>query len=333
MGPPLVLLSVLVGALAFLLVPPTYSSSAFMVLTMSAQGSTLSQDPAKPNGLSNPLLEFNDGLKTTSSILIQAVGAPDVLAQLGVPQDGSIEVTIDDGRTNPDILDISGPYIYVKAQGGSAAEVRGLVTKVQKRVVDELTRRQKELRAPPITYITVADVVPPTTPEADSGNKVQLAGLGFALTLAGSMSTAYFLIRRRALRGPQTAPAAAGTPREAAAEDSAEAESSASSEPSTPPSSPSSPVREPSETGPPEEEPPEESPGRDAGETPVREPPAAEGRPDEEITQERRREVPVPRMLTEDDDTQVFMVVKTYGYPRGRAGNGDGTDGGRGRGD
>ncbi|GIH91027.1 hypothetical protein ACFFMN_32560 [Planobispora siamensis] len=315
MGPPLVLLSVLVGALAFLLVPPTYSSSAFMVLTMSAQGSTLSQDPAKPNGLSNPLLEFNDGLKTTSAILIQAVGAPDVLAQLGVPEDGSIEVTIDDGRTNPDILDISGPYVYVKAQGGSAAEVRGLVAKVQKRVVDELTRRQKELRAPPITYITVADVVPPTTPEEDTGDKVQFAGLGFVLTLAGSMSTAYFLIRRRALRGPRTAPEGAETPREAAAEgapaeDSGEAESSAS------------PAREPSETGPPEKGPPEEVPERDPG----------EDRPDEETTQERRREVPVPRMLTENDDTQVFMVVKTYGYPRGRAGNGDGTDGGRGRG-
>nr|BFE85739.1 hypothetical protein GCM10020093_083400 [Planobispora longispora] len=205
-GPPLVALSVAVGTLVFFLVPATYSSSAFMVLTTSAKGWTLSQDPTKPNGLSNPLLQFNDGLKTTATILIQSVGAPDVLAELGVKEDGAAEVTVDDGRTNPDILDISGPYIYVHVTSPSAAEARTIVGKVQKRVNDELMKWQKELGAPPVTYITVADVVPPSAPEASYSDKVQLAGVATVLSFVGTFSIVYARTRRRALAARRPLP-------------------------------------------------------------------------------------------------------------------------------
>ncbi|GIH76214.1 hypothetical protein [Planobispora longispora] len=341
-GPPLVALSVAVGTLVFFLVPATYSSSAFMVLTTSAKGWTLSQDPTKPNGLSNPLLQFNDGLKTTATILIQSVGAPDVLAELGVKEDGAAEVTVDDGRTNPDILDISGPYIYVHVTSPSAAEARTIVGKVQKRVNDELMKWQKELGAPPVTYITVADVVPPSAPEASYSDKVQLAGVATVLSFVGTFSIVYARTRRRALAARRPLPEPVLWEPEAAGEAAAgEPERREllriGREPGSPgkqeqPESRPAP-REPARKVPVGEEQPRETAEQKttARPEPVRHEAARQEKPqqprespkEDPKKEDPKEESPVVVVL-DDDDTQVFMAVKSYEIPRNRPpGNGD----------
>ena len=80
-----------------------------MVLTTTEYGGTESQDPAKPTELTNPMLNFNDSLTTTSAILIEAMNTKAVAKQLGVA--GSTALVIDDGRTNPDLLGLNGPFI------------------------------------------------------------------------------------------------------------------------------------------------------------------------------------------------------------------------------
>src|SRR6478736_154354 len=76
---PVILVALTLGTLALVSTPKTYVSSTTMVLTTTAYGGTESQDPTKPTDLTNPMLNFNESLKTTSAILIETMGTKDVL--------------------------------------------------------------------------------------------------------------------------------------------------------------------------------------------------------------------------------------------------------------
>jgi hypothetical protein len=188
-GLPLLVGSVLIGALAFLLSPSHYLSSSLMVLTTPTSGGTLSQDPSKPTGLTNPLLNFDDGLKTTSAILIQAMNTPEVARELGA--EGTNKLTIGDGAGNPDLFGVNGPFVYIEGESASAESARALVQLAQQRVRDELINRQKALGAPPSTYITMVDVVPPSAPEIQRSDQIQLAGVALVLTAIAGLAGAY----------------------------------------------------------------------------------------------------------------------------------------------
>jgi hypothetical protein len=210
---PILLLSIGVAALAYLLTPSHYVSSTTMVLTTPTSGGTLSQDPSKPTGLTNPLLNFDDGLKTTSAILIQAMNTPDVVKEL--TSGGAAEVIIDDGSSNANLLGVNGPFVFIEADSKRADESKAIVQRAQQRVRDELLNRQKALNAPPTTYITIVDVVPPSVPEVQRGQRVQLALAGLVVTSIGGIAGAYgaeriFAARRRR---PPSQPAPPPPPR------------------------------------------------------------------------------------------------------------------------
>ena len=197
-GPPILVVAVGLAALAYLLTPAHYLSNTTMVLSIPTTGGTLSQDPTKPTGLTNPLLNFGDGLKTTSAILIQAMNTLEVAHELGVG--GPTKITINDGSGNPGLLGVSGPFVYIEGEGASAEAARNVVLLAQQRVRDELLNRQKALNAPPVTYITMVDVVPVSTPEVKRGEQLQTAGAALALTLIFGLAGAYAadrILRRR----------------------------------------------------------------------------------------------------------------------------------------
>ncbi|GAA0968093.1 hypothetical protein GCM10009555_012890 [Acrocarpospora macrocephala] len=199
-GPPLVLLSLAVAAATFYFVPVHYTSNVLMVLTTSAKG--VSTDPTKPAGLTNPLLQFTDGLKTTASIMIQSMNAPDIRRSLGAPVGGPVDLVIDDGRTNPDLLDLSGPYIFISVDAPTAEQAKSVVDKTQALIRSQLDTRQKGLGAPRSTFITVAEVVPVSVPELQLGGKWQGAIAAFVLTLAGTFGLAYAVVRSRLPKRP-----------------------------------------------------------------------------------------------------------------------------------
>ncbi|GLZ28896.1 hypothetical protein Lesp02_10860 [Lentzea sp. NBRC 105346] len=188
-GPPVIATGLLVGALVFFLLPTHYQSSAFMVLTTPAAGGT--QDPSKNTGLTNPLLQFNDGLRTTAAILIQSMNTPEAFASLGVVEHGPTKVLINDGSTNPDLLGTNGPFVYVEGDSTSYEEARGVVVRGQKKIRDELVTRQKELGAPESTFISVVDVVSASEPEALLMDKFQAAAVAFVLTVLLGFAGAY----------------------------------------------------------------------------------------------------------------------------------------------
>ncbi|GHE36348.1 hypothetical protein GCM10017673_43640 [Streptosporangium violaceochromogenes] len=199
-GPPVGALALVVAALVFLLMPTYYVSTASMVLTTPATGGTLSADPTKPIGLTNPLLQFSDGLRVTAGILILSMNTTDVMAELGVEKSGITKVTINDGRTNPDLLGIStnGPFVYVEVEGRSAETVRDVVARAKERIRGELTGRQQALRAPRSTFITIVDVVPSSIPEAKMSGKLMAAGGAFLLVVLVGLGVAYVVTGRRA---------------------------------------------------------------------------------------------------------------------------------------
>src|SRR5256885_5993449 len=121
-GLPILAVAILIAALAYLLTPARYMSSTTMVLSIPTSGGTLSQDPTKPTGLTNPLLNFGDGLKTTSAILIQAMNTPEVATEVGVG--GSTKITINDGSGNAALMGVTGPVVVIPGESSSADEAR-----------------------------------------------------------------------------------------------------------------------------------------------------------------------------------------------------------------
>lgn len=222
-GPPVVIAAIGLALAAYFLMPSRYVSTASMVLTVPATGGTLETEPQSRTGLTNPLLQFNDALRTTAGILILATNTRDVYAELGAPENGPTAVVINDGRTNPDLLGIStnGPFVYVEVESDSPATVREVMRKAQLRVRLELAKRQTALDAPISTHIGIMDVMPPTTPRASIGDRLAAAGFGGVLGIVGGLGLAYAVQRIRSTRRAGTD--ASSSPAPEPSEDSTEA--------------------------------------------------------------------------------------------------------------
>ena len=188
---PLLGLAIVAALAGYSLTPLHYVSSATMVLAPPAFGRTLSLNPAEQAYLTNPMLSFSNDLKTASTILIWAMNAPDAAAELGAAEGGPTQLTVDDGRSNPKLLDGNGPFIYVVGESTSRAEARNVVIRAQHRMRKELLDRQKSLGAPPETYLTMVDVVAPTTPKVTRSDKIKVGGAAFALSLIVGLGAAY----------------------------------------------------------------------------------------------------------------------------------------------
>ncbi|MGW3351226.1 hypothetical protein ACWDA3_48685 [Nonomuraea rubra] len=201
-GPPIVVAAIGLALAAYFLMPGRYVSTASMVLTVPATGGTLETEPASKPGLTNPLLQFNDALRTTAGILILATNTADVYKEIGAPENGPTVVTINDGRTNPDLLSIStnGPFIYVEVEGDDPATVREVMRKAQLRVRLELARRQTALDAPISTHIGIMDVMPSSGPRAAIGDRLMYAASGGVLGVIAGLGVAYGLQRVRSAR-------------------------------------------------------------------------------------------------------------------------------------
>lgn len=205
---PVVLVALSLGAVAYFSTAVRYVSSTTMVLATTEYGGSESQNPTQPTPLSNPMLNFNDSLKTTSAILIQAMNTKDIDTQLGA--DGATELIVNDGRTNPDLLGTNGPFIYVAARSTSSTEAARVVGEAQQVMREKLRAWQGTLNAPQKTYVSIVDVVPPSAPVPDRARKTKLGLIGLGLGFVVSMGVAYFGNRLRGRRADPDATAWAG---------------------------------------------------------------------------------------------------------------------------
>ncbi|RSN00974.1 hypothetical protein DMB42_38885 [Nonomuraea sp. WAC 01424] len=194
--------------MVYAVLPAHYTTDVSLVLATPVNGGTVNSDKTK-QGLTNPFLSFNDALKTGASIVILAMNTQDVWTELGAPKDGPTEITIDDGRSNPNVLDINGPYIYIRVDSESPQQATAVLMAGRERVASELFKWQKTLGAPANTFITSTDIVPPSKPEADHSVNWQGAIGGALLTLLLGLGIAYGVVVRRnpGRRGPAAPPA------------------------------------------------------------------------------------------------------------------------------
>ncbi|MFC4058790.1 hypothetical protein ACFOWE_10820 [Planomonospora corallina] len=192
----------------------TYTSMSVVVLTVPPTGGTQPLDDEFPNWPSNPLLNFNDGLNMAASMVIHALNRPEVAAELGVHPDGETTYKASNGASNPELL-MNSPFVFIEGEAPTAAEAREIVRKAAARARAELDSRQKLVNAPPSTYITVVDVMPPTTPQKLQGSRMRavIAGLAvgvvmslFLVFAADSFADARRAGRRRPEAGPPPGP-------------------------------------------------------------------------------------------------------------------------------
>jgi hypothetical protein len=201
-GLPVLGLALIAGGLTYMAIPAHYVSSASMVLTTPAGGGSQSQDPKKYADLTNPLLQFNDSLRTTAGIIILAMTTPEAAAQVGVVQGSGTTLTVNDGHTNPDLLAVSnnGPFIYIQVDSLSSAAATETVAKAEQLVRDQLSQRQRVLNAPKSTYISITEVAPPTTPKAKRTAKWGAAAAALLGVIIAGFGIAYTVERARSER-------------------------------------------------------------------------------------------------------------------------------------
>jgi hypothetical protein len=210
---PALVIAMALAVVAYLGTPTSYTSSTTMILTTTQYGGTESQDPTKPTELTNPMLNFNASLLTTTAILIQTMGTKSVADELGVG--GPTTLIVNDGRTNPDLLGLNGPFMYVEVTSTSAATAQQVVKDAQALMRQKLKEWQSSLNAPEKTYVSLIDVVPPNAPAPDRGHGTKLGFLAFVFGFLLCLGIAYLSNQRRLRKRARAAakrPAVAAAP-------------------------------------------------------------------------------------------------------------------------
>ncbi|MEU9835227.1 hypothetical protein AB0D67_27145 [Streptosporangium sp. NPDC048047] len=203
---PAFVLSLAVAAGVYSTIPTTYISSAVLILTTPVTGGSLPSNPRYPNGLTNPMLNFEQGLNVSASILIAVMATPDMAAELGVAEDAATSYKVTNGSNNLESL-ATGPYLFVEGESPSPDGAREIVNRVLARVKLELANRQRAVKAPQATYITTYEAVPATTPEPQRTRKLRgvaaAVGIGVVASLCAAFGTESFARARAARRrGP-----------------------------------------------------------------------------------------------------------------------------------
>jgi hypothetical protein len=187
---PAFLLAVGIALMVYSMVPVRYVSTAALVLTAPPTGGSLVPLPDHQQVVTNPLLNFDHGLSTSATILIQALGTPELATELGAPPGGSTTYRVTNGSSNPELL-TSGPFVFIAGEGATSAQAQDIVRRVIDRAKLELAARQRELDAPEPTYITITEVVSPTTPEAQGGSRMRAAAAALALGVIASLAAGF----------------------------------------------------------------------------------------------------------------------------------------------
>lgn len=169
------LLSCIVAAIVFSVIPPSYSSSGTAVLV----------EP-KPSGQlpANPLLGADASLTTITLILVQELSDPGTASEMGVPVDGPNSYSVKWGGSTAVTDAVQQPFITVVAWSPTASASESTVGTVLDKARQELAGRQKSLRVNTRSFIKLVDVVGPTRALPLRGKQLAAVGLAFFCGLA-----------------------------------------------------------------------------------------------------------------------------------------------------
>jgi hypothetical protein len=171
-------------------IPITYTSTAVLVLTTPTTGGSLPSNPKYPNGLTNPLLNFDRGLSTTASIVIGVLSTPEMATALGATPDGDPSYEVNNGSSNPENL-AQTPFVFITGESVSPQAAQDLVRRVSAQARMVLADRQRDVHAPRATYIAIDQAVPPTTPQPQKGRRTRAAAVALALGGVAGLVSAF----------------------------------------------------------------------------------------------------------------------------------------------
>ncbi|EWM13333.1 hypothetical protein [Kutzneria sp. 744] len=175
----------------YLTVPVTYTSTAVLVLDQPLAGGSLPALPTDKGTITNPLLNFDQGLNNTAAIVIQALNTPEVAAAMGASPTGDPSYKVTNGSTNQQEQIVAGPFVFVEGDSRNPQAAQDIAKRCVERVKQELAGRQKALNAPEQTYITLDVAVQPTTPAAQRGNKTRAAAIAVLMGVVAALCAAY----------------------------------------------------------------------------------------------------------------------------------------------
>ena len=185
---------------AYSLAPASYESGTVLVLTSPLAGGTEVPARRQPTSLTNPLLNFDPSLSQTAALLIQEVKSPAVAAQLGVQPGSDTHYDVNNGSSNPELLQ-NGPFIFVTGFASTPAAAEDLARRVADRVALMLEQRQEEVLAPASTHIEVQRVVDVTDGQRLTGKPARVAATSLAVAGLASLMAVYafesFATRKR----------------------------------------------------------------------------------------------------------------------------------------
>jgi hypothetical protein len=199
--------SLALAGLAYTLVPTQYESGCVLALTTPLTGGTHVTADKRPPALTNPLTNFDAGLSMTGTLIIQEINSAATAKSLGVTPGGGTGYDVNNGSTNPELLQ-TGPFIFVTGVGSTPAAAEGITEQVAVKVGEVLALRQEQLMAPDSTHIELQRVVPVTDGEPLAGNASRAAAASLALAVLASLAAVYGFesfatrVRRRDVAGP-----------------------------------------------------------------------------------------------------------------------------------
>lgn len=182
---PALVLSVVLTLLTYSSIPTRYSSSGSLLLTSPASGAKFSEltDPSEVAQV-NPLLAFDGSLVISAQIASQVLNNPATQKELGAGGDSPSTYLANNGESN-------GPIVFVMAESDSAAESEAVVARALDRARQELDNRQRELNAPPSTFINAQVLVAPTEAAPQIGGKIRFAGAAMVVSLLMTLGAAF----------------------------------------------------------------------------------------------------------------------------------------------
>jgi hypothetical protein len=216
---PAFLVTLAVASAAYATVPAQYQSDSILVLTTPLSGGTT--DPSMPQSgtITNPLLNFDQSLALTASIVIQQMSSLETAQGLGVTAGSTTTYQVTNGSTNPELLE-SGPFLFIEGTGPSPAAAEDITQRASAMAATILAQRQEQLQAPRSTHITMQVVAPPTPGRPLTGSPIRKAAAAAALACLLALGTVYgfesIATARRRRRDAAPPEHVAGSPDEAA---------------------------------------------------------------------------------------------------------------------
>ena len=175
---PGLLMSLAMAGIVLILVPPMYTSSGVAILVQAKQVGA---------NATNPLLNFDASLSTTSSILVQSLSSPGLANQINRSSGDSFTVKNSSSNGNDPG---SQPFIYVTTQSPTAEQSVEMVDLVLGFARQDLLDRQQGLRVLPGRYIKLVNVVSGTPPRRVLGRQLVAPGAVAILSIVVTIAVA-----------------------------------------------------------------------------------------------------------------------------------------------